>query len=230
MLLPRPVRDMHLGRTPAPETNGEDRDRIFAVAASAFLMSVAQSSTFHIFWGVARVCRPRRYLDGARRAARGLGDRRARTASDLGDGVARRELRVPLPHLRRLLRDQVRGRVDAPYAGATDRAEAGARRDREEGDDDAQMHEPVADGRVDQSIKEDAKSRRGRLALLWVRGGASHAGSKRRRQHGERVGWPRPHSPDHPVQFANCAARAHVQEVQHRAAQYCNCPISCGDT
>ena len=145
-----------------------------AVVAFAFVMLVATPPIFH-FRGVARVCRPRRYLDGARRAARGLGDRRARTASDLGDGVARRELRVPLPHLRRLLRDQVRGRVDAPYAGATDRAEAGARRDREEGDDDAQMHEPVADGRVDQSFNEDAKSRRGRLALLWLRGDDRHA-------------------------------------------------------
>ena len=182
MLLPRPSRHAphYLQHTPTcvdrtVVVSEEMSAKAGAVVASAFVMTEAHASTSHRLRGVARVCRPRRYLDGARRAARGLGDRRARTASDLGDGVARRELRVPLPHLRRLLRDQVRGRVDAPYAGATDRAEAGARRDREEGDDDAQMHEPVADGRVDQSFNEDAKSRRGRLALLWLRGDDWHA-------------------------------------------------------
>ena len=72
----------------------------------------------------------------ARRAARDLGVR-LDAATGLGDDVARRELRVLLPHLRRLLRDQVRRRVDARSAGGpADGAERGAPRDdREEGDD-----------------------------------------------------------------------------------------------
>ena len=73
----------------------------------------------------------------ARRAARDLGVR-LDAATGLGDDVARRELRVLLPHLRRLLRDQVRRLVDARSAGGG--AEGAAKRsaprgDREEGDD-----------------------------------------------------------------------------------------------
>ena len=72
----------------------------------------------------------------ARRAARDLSFRVV-AATGLGDDVARRELRVLLPHLRRLLRDQVRRRVDARSAGGpADGAERGAPRDdREEGDE-----------------------------------------------------------------------------------------------
>ena len=71
----------------------------------------------------------------ARRAARDLSFRVV-AATGLGDDVARRELRVLLPHLRRLLRDQVRRRVDARSAGGAEGAERGAPRDdREEGDE-----------------------------------------------------------------------------------------------